>query len=183
MCGSETLLQTMLINESKEMYPNNISLCPHVYSTLIVCLFLIKLNFVKPYSLILFIRVLMASWLPTAYDLNQMAIIVLGLWAIVHRESVIQVELVCLISSRTFVVKRMKNKNSTRPCNLIFFFVQLMLIKAFSIILDAIAIGMYFQFGKTSKFVFFLFSILISNIYFKVYQAMDRTSYFAFSAL
>ncbi len=58
-----------------------------------------------------------------------------------------------------------------------------MLIKAFSIILDAIAIGMYFQLGKTSKFVCFLFSILISNIYFKVYQAMDRTSYFAFSAL
>jgi hypothetical protein len=65
----------------------------------------------------------MASWLPFSYDLNQMAIIVLGFWAIVHRESVIQVELVGLVSGRTFVVKRMKNKNSTRPCNLIFFFV------------------------------------------------------------
>jgi hypothetical protein len=32
-----------------------------------------------------------------SYTLNQTAIIVLGLWAIVHRESVIQVELVCIV--------------------------------------------------------------------------------------
>jgi hypothetical protein len=43
---------------------------------------------------LLLIRVLMAGWLPPSYSLNQVIIIALGLWAIVHRESVIQVELV-----------------------------------------------------------------------------------------
>ncbi|CAF0816381.1 unnamed protein product [Adineta ricciae] len=61
-----------------------------------------------------------------------MAIIVLGLWAIVHKESVIQVEL-------------------------------LMLITALSIVLDAIAIGMHFQIGKS------------------VYRAMGHSSYFTLS--
>ncbi|CAF0742384.1 unnamed protein product [Adineta ricciae] len=77
--------------------------------------------------------VLMAEWLPMSYSLNQMAIFILGLWAIVHKESVIQVEL-------------------------------LMVIKAFSIILDAIAIGMYFQIGKTT------------------YGLIDHSSYFVLSA-
>ncbi|CAF0837977.1 unnamed protein product [Adineta steineri] len=75
----------------------------------------------------------MAEWLPYSYVVNQVAIIVLGLWAIVHRESVIQVEL-------------------------------LMVIKAFSVILDAIAIGMYFQLGRRS------------------YSIMDHSSYFGLSA-
>jgi hypothetical protein len=40
----------------------------------------------------------MADWLPQSYLLNQATILALGLWAIVHRESVIEVELVCYIS-------------------------------------------------------------------------------------
>ncbi|UJR14485.1 hypothetical protein I4U23_001482 [Adineta vaga] len=76
--------------------------------------------------------VLMTEWLPMSYVLNQMTIIVLGLWAIVHKESVIQVEL-------------------------------LMVIKALSILLDSIAIGMYFQMGKSA------------------YQLMNHSSYFGFS--
>ena len=39
-------------------------------------------------------RVLMKEWLPLSYHFNQCVILALGLWAIVHRESVIQVELV-----------------------------------------------------------------------------------------
>jgi hypothetical protein len=37
----------------------------------------------------------MADWLPKSYILNQVTILALGLWAIIHRGSVIQVELVC----------------------------------------------------------------------------------------
>ncbi len=36
----------------------------------------------------------MAEWLPKSYILNQVTILVLGFWAIVNRESVIQVDLV-----------------------------------------------------------------------------------------
>jgi hypothetical protein len=43
------------------------------------------------------VRALLANWLPMSYILSQMAIIFLGLWAIVDRENVIQVELVCII--------------------------------------------------------------------------------------
>ncbi|CAF2867917.1 unnamed protein product, partial [Rotaria sp. Silwood2] len=63
--------------------------------------------------------ILMADWLPKSYLLNQVTILALGFWAIVHRESVIQVEL-------------------------------LMLIQLFSILLDSIGIGMYFQIGRHS---------------------------------
>ncbi|CAF0805514.1 unnamed protein product [Rotaria sordida] len=62
---------------------------------------------------------LMADWLPKSYLLNQLTILALGFWAIVHRESAIHIEL-------------------------------LMLIEMFSIILDSICIGMYFQIGKNS---------------------------------
>jgi len=44
------------------------------------------------------IRVLMAEWLPKSYLLNQVTILALGFWAIVHRGSVIQVDLVCYIA-------------------------------------------------------------------------------------
>lgn len=36
----------------------------------------------------------MANWLPFGYTLNQIALIVIGIWAIVQSESVIHVELV-----------------------------------------------------------------------------------------
>jgi hypothetical protein len=38
----------------------------------------------------------MVGWLPQSYTISQITIIVLGLWAIVHRDSVIQIELVCI---------------------------------------------------------------------------------------
>jgi hypothetical protein len=38
----------------------------------------------------------MVGWLPQSYELSQVTIILLGLWAIVNRDSVIQVELVCI---------------------------------------------------------------------------------------
>ncbi|CAF3407269.1 unnamed protein product [Rotaria socialis] len=75
--------------------------------------------------------VLMAEWLPKSYLFNQVTILALGLWAIVHRESVIQVEL-------------------------------LILIKFFSIILDSIAIGMYFQIGNQS------YSVGVHYVYFVI---------------
>ena len=36
----------------------------------------------------------MVPWLPTSYELSQAIIIILGLWAIVSRDTVIQLELV-----------------------------------------------------------------------------------------
>ncbi|CAF3338869.1 unnamed protein product [Rotaria socialis] len=40
---------------------------------------------------------LLTEWLPPTYSLNQMAILVLGLWAIARHESAIQVELLMVI--------------------------------------------------------------------------------------
>jgi hypothetical protein len=59
-----------------------------------------------------------------------------------------------------------------------------MVIKCFSIILDAIAIGMYFNMGRrrtfiSSSFYFNLTSILL----FAVYQAVNHPFYFGISAL
>ena len=36
----------------------------------------------------------MALWLPYAYTVNQLALIMLGIWAVVDRQNVIQIELV-----------------------------------------------------------------------------------------
>lgn len=36
----------------------------------------------------------MVGWLPASYQLSQAVIIILGLWSIVNRDTVIQVELV-----------------------------------------------------------------------------------------
>ncbi|CAF1174456.1 unnamed protein product [Rotaria sp. Silwood1] len=83
--------------------------------------------------------VLMADWLPKSYLLNQVTILALGFWAIVHRENVIQVEL-------------------------------LMLIEIFSIVLDSIGIGMYFQIGKQtystgSSIAYFVISALFAIVH------------------
>lgn len=37
----------------------------------------------------------MADWLPKSYLLSQITILALGLWAIVHRDSAVEIELVC----------------------------------------------------------------------------------------
>ncbi|CAF1281635.1 unnamed protein product [Rotaria magnacalcarata] len=81
--------------------------------------------------------VLMAEWLPKSYLFNQITILALGLWAIVHRGSVIQVEL-------------------------------LILIKFFSIILDSIAIGMYFQIGNQSHSAGFHHAYFVISAFFAI---------------
>ena len=45
-------------------------------------------------------RVNMAEWLPFSYNFNQIAILVLGFWAIINQESAVQVELVCVLVRR-----------------------------------------------------------------------------------
>lgn len=75
--------------------------------------------------------VLMTEWLPTSYFLTQATIIVLGVWAIVNRENVIQIEL-------------------------------LMVVKLLSILLDIIAIGMYFKIADNAysyRSSYFRFSV------------------------
>jgi hypothetical protein len=76
---------------------------------------------------------MLAGWLPLSYAFSQCTILALGFWAIVHQESVVQIELVC----------RRLSIFSTRRFSL-----QLMIIKTLSIILDSVAIGMYFQIGR-----------------------------------
>jgi hypothetical protein len=49
-------------------------------------------------------RVLMAEWLPKSYLLNQATILALGISAIVHPESVIQVQLVCSTSVLMYIL-------------------------------------------------------------------------------
>ena len=57
-------------------------------------------------SLVLY-RVNMAEWLPFGYTLNQIALIVLGIWAIIQTESVIHVELVRSDEGFSFYLKRL----------------------------------------------------------------------------
>ena len=48
----------------------------------------------------------MTEWLPFGYTLNQIALIVLGIWAIIQSESVIHVELVGISEGFSSVSKR-----------------------------------------------------------------------------
>lgn len=82
------------------------------------------------------IRAMLAGWLPLSYALSQCTILALGFWAIVHHESAVQIELVC----------RRLSIFSTARISL-----QMMIIKTLSIILDSVAIGMYFQIGRQGE--------------------------------
>ncbi len=42
------------------------------------------------------IRVLLVPWLPESYAINQLVFILLGLWAIVERDSAFHIEVVCI---------------------------------------------------------------------------------------
>jgi hypothetical protein len=87
---------------------------------------------------------MLAGWLPLSYSLSQCTILALGFWAIVHHERVVQIELVCVLSS-IFSTRRFSS--------------QLMMIKTLSIILDSVAIGMYFQIGRQGSFAWLFFPL------------------------
>ncbi len=100
-------------------------------------------------------RVLMAEWLPKSYLLNQATILALGISAIVHPESVIQVQLVCSTSVLMYILI------------LIIFLVNVSEI--------------YFQIGKHCMLI--LSFCLLYYIHFLAYATRYDSGYFMISAL
>ncbi|CAF1135122.1 unnamed protein product [Adineta steineri] len=126
--------------------------------------------------------VLLADWLPKSYHINQVTIIALGVWGIIQYESVIQVELIIVFVHFIFVsmvlladwLPKSYHINQVTIIALgVWGIIQyesviqvelLMLIKLISILVDSIAIGMYFQIGKHA------------------YATQHHTTYFTISA-